>query len=93
MRTFVADMLKSYQFIILDAPPVMGLADARVLAPIADGVVLVVRAGTAQKPSIRRACWHLESVGATVLGTVLNDAAPDEDGYHYYGEYASQDAH
>ncbi len=92
MRTFVADMLKNYPFIILDAPPVMGLADARVLAPLADGVVLVVRAGMAQKPSIRRACWHLESVGATVLGTVLNEASSDEDGYYDYGEYARQDA-
>lgn len=88
MRAFVASMRAKFEFIVLDAPPVMGLADARVLAPMADGVVLVVRAGTAQKAAITRACWHLESVGANVLGTVLNDAELDEAGYDYYQVYS-----
>jgi capsular exopolysaccharide synthesis family protein len=88
MRAFVAHMRNNFEFIILDAPPVMGLADARVLAPVADGVVLVVRAGKAQKTAIGRACWHLESVGANVLGTVLNDAELDEASYDYYRVYS-----
>ena len=92
MRTLLSDAQKAFQFVILDAPPVMGLADARVLAPIADGVIVVIRAGSTQKPSIERACILLESAGANVLGTVLNGAEMDEASSYYYRDYFAQTA-
>jgi capsular exopolysaccharide synthesis family protein len=89
MKSFLTRMLSSYQFVILDAPPVLPLADARVLAQMVEGVVLVVRAGRAPKSMVRRACLSLEAAGGTVLGAVLNGL--DEDGpdspYRYYREY------
>jgi capsular exopolysaccharide synthesis family protein len=87
MRAFLADARRTSQFVILDAPPVMGLADSRVLAPMADGVMIVVRAGKTQKPSLERACAQLESVGAQVIGTVLNGAEADDGSAYYYRHY------
>ena len=89
MKAFLSDMMSSFQFIILDAPPVMPLADARVLARLVDGVLLVVRAGRVPKSIIRRACLSLEAAGGTVLGAVVNgvdDHALDSP-YHYYRGY------
>jgi succinoglycan biosynthesis transport protein ExoP len=89
MKSFLTEMTSSFQFVILDAPPVMPLADARVLAQMVEGVVLIVRTGRASKSMIRRACLFLESAGGTVLGAVLNgvdDRGPDSP-YHYYRDY------
>ena len=89
MKSFLSNMLSSYQFVILDAPPVMPLADARVLARMVEGVILVVRAGRVPKSMLRRACLFLEAAGGTVLGAVLN--GPDAHGsgspYSYLHDY------
>ena len=90
MRHYISSVQRNYEFVVLDAPPVMGLADARVLAPMAEGVIVVVRAGSAQKPSIERACSMLESAGAQVLGVVLNGAEIDEASSYYYRHYYTQ---
>ena len=89
MKAFLTEMTASFQFVILDAPPVMPLADARVLAHMVEGIILVVRAGRAPKSMIRRACLSLESAGGTVLGAVLNgmDAHGPNSPYHYYRDY------
>jgi len=89
MKSFLTEMTSAYQFVILDAPPVMPLADARVLARMVEGIVLVVRAGRAPKSMIRRACLFLEAAGGTVLGAVLNgmdEHGPDSP-YRYYRDY------
>ena len=89
MQSFLGDMLSSFQFVILDAPPVMPLADTRVLARMAEGIILVVRAGRVPKSMVRRAYSLLEAAGGTVLGAVLNGAdvhGPDSH-YRYYGHY------
>jgi capsular exopolysaccharide synthesis family protein len=87
LKSFLDEMAGTYQFIILDAPPVIGLADTRVLAPMTEGVVLVVRAGKVQKAMVRRVSMLLEATGAQVLGAVLNGAEVDDAGAGYYGYY------
>jgi capsular exopolysaccharide synthesis family protein len=90
LRTFLRDMTSSFRFVILDAPPVLPIADARVLAPMSEGVVLVVRAGWASKDLIRKVCWLLRGTGASVLGAVLNGADPrgaEGSNYRYYRDY------
>lgn len=94
MKTLLARSVKSYQFVILDAPPVIGLADSRVLAPMADGVVLVVRASKVAKTMLRRVCNMLESTGGNVIGAILNGAEGEDTDvtYGYYG-YHGQDGY
>jgi capsular exopolysaccharide synthesis family protein len=86
LQSFISSMTSSYAFIVLDAPPALAVADARVLAPMAEGVILTARAGLASKKGIRRACAALRHTN--VLGVVLNGVQTPDFGYGDYGYYA-----
>jgi capsular exopolysaccharide synthesis family protein len=84
MRRLV-DMLRTqFDRLIFDTPPAAPLADVGVLAPLADGVLLVVRACRTPRPAIDRAIEDIDA--ARILGLVLNDV--EEIAADYY--YASQ---
>jgi Mrp family chromosome partitioning ATPase len=57
--------------VLFDSPAVMPLADAGTFAPLADGVVMVVRAGLTQRPALDRAIAAFDP--EKVVGVVLND--------------------
>jgi polysaccharide biosynthesis transport protein len=76
-----------YQIVVVDAPPLLAMADARILASQADGVVLVVRAGRTGSGVVRRAARLLEAAGANVLGLVLNAWQPGRSELTEYGYY------
>lgn len=61
-----------FDVVILNTPPVLPVTDGAVLAALADGVMLVVRAGHTHRPQVARAISTLQGVGASLLGTVLN---------------------
>jgi len=61
-----------FDFVLLDGPPLLGLADARLLGKRADGVILVCRAGRTQGEELNEAWSLLRDDGANVLGTILN---------------------
>ena len=70
-------------------PPVAPLADLHIVAPIADGVLMIVRAGVTPKPAIERALSGLDL--SKVLGLVLNEAGgngSDATTYEGYGYIA-----
>jgi polysaccharide biosynthesis transport protein len=90
LKSFLGDMTSSFRFIILDAPPALPLADARVLAPLAEGVILVVRAGLASKQMVRRVCAVLSDTGTNMLGAVLNGADPQDAGGLHYSYYTTE---
>jgi capsular exopolysaccharide synthesis family protein len=80
----VLDTLRSrFDRVLIDMPPVAPLADVAVASAVADGVLLIVRAGVTPKPAIERALSGIDS--AKVLGLVLNDAGGDRGGYDYEG--------
>lgn len=95
LKALLSRSMKTHQFVILDAPPVIGLADSRVLAPSADGVVVVVRAGQVARTMLRRVCAMLESTGANIIGTILNGSEGDETAatYGYYGYHGYHGYH
>ncbi|MES2306074.1 MAG: polysaccharide biosynthesis tyrosine autokinase [Gemmatimonadota bacterium] len=62
-----------YDTILIDSPPVNNVADALVLAPHADGVLLVARGNKTERGAVKFAMEQLASVRAKVMGTVLND--------------------
>jgi capsular exopolysaccharide synthesis family protein len=82
MRRVIDTLRTRFDRIIVDTPPIAPLADVRILSPIADGIVLVVRAGVTPRPAIERALAGFDR--QRVLGIVLNDAEPtDPDPYGY----------
>ncbi len=59
--------------IIVDGPPVLATASGPALASVADGVMLVIRAGRTERQAVQEALRELDTVGARVVGAVLND--------------------
>ncbi len=74
-----------FDHVIIDAPPCLLFADARIMARSADGVVLVLRANQTSWTAALAAAQRLQMDGVRVLGTVLNDWSPSKgaDPYGY----------
>lgn len=86
MERLLRELKTHYDYIILDAPPVLAVTDAQILSTKADGVVFVVKAGTAKKEQILQAKSQLDKVKAPIIGTVLNavDTKESKNQYYYY---------
>ena len=88
VRQFIGLLGSKVDVVIIDSPPVLAFADAAVLSTLADGAMLVVGCGTTRRTAAAQAGERITSVGAKLLGVVLNRIGPDNDGYHvYYGYY------
>ena len=82
---------EEYDFVIIDAPPVLAATDAAVWGTKADGVVLVYQVGKIARGALKRAKSQLDNVKARIIGVVLNglkaEISPDyeyHDKYYYY---------
>jgi len=87
VRTLLQVLQKTYNWVILDTPPLLFAADANLLSTMADGTILVVRLGVTTVDSITRAIQSL--CENNVLGTVVNGARRGElySKYTYYHTY------
>jgi capsular exopolysaccharide synthesis family protein len=72
MKDFIAKMKTQYDMVLFDAPPLLAVTDAAVLATESDGVLLVANAGETQAAGLERIAEFLVSVGVKMLGVVLN---------------------
>lgn len=72
VRTFLGAVSAQFDWVVVDGAPVLESPESVDLAPLVDGVVLVVRSGHTKRPVIVRAVELLRKSGARVLGTVLN---------------------
>ncbi|HEU4879550.1 MAG TPA: polysaccharide biosynthesis tyrosine autokinase, partial [Gemmatimonadaceae bacterium] len=91
MRDALAKLSEAFDLVVLDTPPLLAASDAAILATLADGVVMVVRAGVTEIEAGQQAIQQLASVGARVVGAVLNDpdAKVQKYGGYYKYEYAA----
>jgi polysaccharide biosynthesis transport protein len=73
-------------FVIIDAAPILVVADPLALAPMVDGVLFVADAEDTSRHAVERAREHLDQVGAKIIGCVLNDFDPGKArSYEPYG--------
>jgi succinoglycan biosynthesis transport protein ExoP len=80
-----------YDFVLIDSPPMMGIADARLLSRNADGVILISRAGETSPEQLAEARERLADDGTPVIGTILNDCdlrIEDPAYVNHYNSYA-----
>jgi non-specific protein-tyrosine kinase len=84
MEEIIAALLERADVILFDAPPVVAVTDAAVLATKVDGVLLVVNAGGTKRDYARVAKARLEKVNANLLGAVLNNVRFDVSLHRYY---------
>lgn len=94
----MADLLAAarlqFDFVIVDCPPVLGLADSLAVLPLVDAVLLVVQTGKTRGGAILEVSDHLDRVGCSVDAVVMNDVhvSHGRPGHHAYGYYlASKD--
>jgi len=92
MSTLLKRLRVEFDMILMDAPPMIHLADARVLGHLSDGVVLVIRAGQTTTESALSACQRFAEDGTRVLGTILNSWDPRTTSGYGYGGYADYHA-
>jgi len=94
MGELIASLRTRADMVLIDSPPLLPVTDAAVLTRECDGALLVVRQGRTTREQLTRSLEALRSVGARLLGTVLNMAATGGAhgyGYGYYaGYYASR---
>ena len=89
MPELVEEWKKSYDYIILDMPPLASITDAAVVAPIVTGYILTVRCNHSNIKDIETVERHIKSANGNVIGFIMNDVKPKVFGR--YGEkYASK---
>ncbi len=90
-REVLSEIHEEYEFVIIDAPPVLAATDAVIWASMADGVILVYQVGKIARGALKRAKAQIDNVKARLVGVVLNglkaEISPDyeyHDKYYYY---------
>jgi len=92
IRTIIQDLRKTYDVVLFDSPPIVGVSDASIISSEVDGVLLVVQYRKYPRNMSTRARRMLENVGAKVVGVVLNNInILRDDYYYYYHSYYSPD--
>lgn len=86
MKALLDHLVAESDLVLLDAPPVIVVTDAVVLAAKVDGVLLVVSAGQTRREHAQRARDLLAKVNARLIGAVLTNAAVDTAAYGVYGQ-------
>lgn len=76
-----------FDLIVIDSPPLLPVADARILAPQADGTIMVMRADHCRRDDVVEALTALSVAGGRLLGTVLTGARPPRAYLAEYGHY------
>ncbi|MGC5077584.1 polysaccharide biosynthesis tyrosine autokinase [Agrococcus sp. DT81.2] len=88
-RAVLDGAAERYDAVIVDSPPVLTVADSNLLAPLVDGVVIVVDASKTRRPQLANTVRSIESAGGRILGIVLNKARPPRHRHTYYTDAVS----
>lgn len=88
----IAYAREHFDYIMVDSPPVLGLADALILGAKVDATLLVVEAGQLRTPNVKTTIERLKGSGTKVLGVILTKYTATSQGYMDYYQYAYGDA-
>ncbi len=90
MSEVIAALQALADMVLFDAPPIVAVTDAAVLATKVDAVLLVVSAGKTKREHAKKAKALLEKVNAHLIGTVLNNVKGEASLYQYYSSEEKQ---
>ncbi len=91
MSQLLSYLKETYDYIIIDTPPVLSVTDPQLLALKADGTLMVIREGKARQKLILNAYKELKKLNINVIGSILNDCGQKMGGYsQYYYQYEDQ---
>jgi Mrp family chromosome partitioning ATPase len=90
MKETLLQLREAYDYVVVDSPPVLPVADSVILGTMVDAVVLVIKGQATSKEMVRQAYSKLARLNVHVIGSVLNDVDVMSGDYYYYrGYYAS----
>jgi capsular exopolysaccharide synthesis family protein len=79
LREFLDRVREDYDTVIIDAPPLLAVADPAIIGALVDAVLLVVRVATTKRDDAARAVEILKGLGTPVLGGLINGIGPEPD--------------
>lgn len=91
MDLLLEQMKEVYDIIIFDAPPILAVTDAQLLANKCDGAILIVNSGKTEKKEVIKAKEAIAKSQCQLIGAVLNNFTLSKDS-HYYHYYESEEA-
>ncbi len=90
MEFLLQYLKKSFDFIVIDTPPVMPATDAILMAPKTEGTILVMKSGNTERKIIQDVLDQYQQANLPIIGTVLNEVDMKKEGYYrYYHKYYS----
>jgi len=84
MKELIDTLKGTYDYILLDTPPVTVVTDAAVISKLTDGMIIVTRQFISEKPLLKDAISKLKFVDAKIIGVVLNGVSASDGGYGGY---------
>jgi succinoglycan biosynthesis transport protein ExoP len=87
MKMLLKTVSQHVDYVIVDSPPLLAVADPFMLSTQVDGVVVVASASSIPRQQVEQALSRLKDANANVLGVVINRQKASEDGYAYYQYY------
>jgi succinoglycan biosynthesis transport protein ExoP len=91
LRAIFETLAKRYDTILVDSPPILNVADTRIMAPLTDALILVLRCSVTHRDNALEAYRRIQEDGLALLGTVLTDYDLSLDHnrqyYYDYGEH------
>jgi capsular exopolysaccharide synthesis family protein len=86
MEQWISTWRETYDFVVLDAPPLLPVSDARIVHPWADTTILLARSGHTERAQLERSYAQLSEQNGHFVGVVLNGLRPEDESYYgYYG--------
>ena len=88
-KKLIAKARETYDYVLIDCPPLGSVIDAAIVASAADGAILVIESDVISRRFALNIKQQLERSGCRILGAVLNKVEMEGKGYygHYYGKY------
>jgi polysaccharide biosynthesis transport protein len=87
MPRLIEVLRSTFQYIVIDSPPIASFTDGVLVSSVVDGVLLVVHSGKSSRSAVRRAQRTLQAVGARICGVVLNNVKLQPFDSYYYQQY------
>ena len=91
-RTLIAELRNHFDYVLVDSPPIMSVADAGILGRDTDGLLMVIQSGRTPKSVIAHANTLFKQAGIRLLGYVLTSVEFQSSEYRYYYSSYDQDS-
>jgi polysaccharide biosynthesis transport protein len=90
MKQVIEMLSQNFDHVVIDSPPVATFADSLILSALVEGVIIVIKGSVTPREMAQRTKALLQSVGAKILGVVVNQIKLQPHDYYYYSTYYSR---